>query len=304
MHPLIKTICFPVNKVSSVEIMKNSNMEFNSENSFAIVAQLGEGREKTLNFCSDEYNLLLNESILTPLVPILEQKFRGLDITVSSPYDSQFFVHIAPTIPTLSPRSEVIKPSINFTNSYDGHLKARAMGGLVRHLVDEKGKVTKTFTAYLKGYSFLHEFKHSNNMIYTMEEISKQVDLYVADFKKVEDLIDIMKRVDFKSATIEKIEKLVYKLIEGTRFPITSITGITDKGERLIGSNVMSVVERIHYEMLVFESPMTLWILYNALNYVLETCESQLSEKARMEADNRIFANITELIPKNTEVTV
>lgn len=298
MHPLIKAICFPVDKMPSVEIMKNSEMEFNSENSFAIVAQIG-GREKTLNFCSNEYNLLTNESILAPLEPILEKKFKGLDITVSAPYDSQFFVHLSPTMPTLSPRSEVVKPSINFTNSYDGHLKARAMGGLVRHLVDEKGNVTKTFTTYLKGFSFMHEFKHSNNMIYTMEEISKQVDLYIADFKKVEDLIDIMKRVDFKTATTAKIEKLVYKLIDGTRFPVTSITGMTEKGDRIIGSNVMSVVERVRYEMIVFNSPMTLWILYNAMNYVLETCESQLSEKARMEADNKIFANITELIPKD-----
>jgi hypothetical protein len=302
MRPEIKDICFPVTKVESSSIMKNSNMEFNSENSYAILADLGNGREKALNFCSDQYNLLTNESILSPLIPLLEEKFKGLDVRVSAPHHSQFFVNVAPHVPTRSPKVEVIKPAINFTNSYDGHLKARATGGLVRHLVDEKGRVTKTFTGYLQGHSFMYEFKHSNEMIYSMQEISKQVDQYLADFKKVTDLINIMKHVDFEKATSAKIEKLVYRLIKGTRFPITSITGYTDKtNERIISLNVMSVVERVKYEMAIFECKMNLWILYNSMNYVLETCESEMSEKARMEADNRIFANICELIPQDEE---
>lgn len=282
MIPEIKAICFPVMKIPTIELMKNPLMKFNSENSFAIVATLPTNEEKTLNICSDVYKLVENSAILEPLIPVLETKFKSLDVTVKSTNDAQFFVKVAPTKPSFGTGNEVILPAISFVNSYDGKIKAQAIGGLVRYLVDDKGKVSMVFSTYLKGLSFVYEFKHSNSDIYSMTEVANHIDLYILTFPDVLQQIDLLKQVDVKKATSAKIEKLVRKISMGTQFPLKSIP---------------ETVERVIYEMDVFECNLNLWMLYTSMNFVLETSEATLSQKLRMETDNKIFANIQQLIP-------
>src|SRR5579859_455320 len=79
MRKEIESVCFPVTKVETVSLFSNPCMEFNSENAYAIVGQpyraTKEGHiyqvDKTLNFCSDLYNLLPNKRILEPLEKVM-----------------------------------------------------------------------------------------------------------------------------------------------------------------------------------------------------------------------------------------
>lgn len=281
MNSAIKSICFPVAKVATSSILKDA-MEFNSENAYAIVADLGKGRTKVLNFCSDVYKLVDNASILEPLMPVLEEKFKTFDLRVKSPKHAQFFVNVHPTLPTVSLKTEVIMPAITYVNSYDGKILAKAIGGLVRYMVDEKGRVSITFSSYMKGFSFVYEFKHSNSAIYSMTEVSGLIDEYITNFKTVEHQIDLLKSVTIKNPTTNKISKLVRRMAKGTQYPLKSID---------------ETVERIQYELTVFDLDLNLWTLYTSMNYILENCEADLSQKLRMEADNKIFANIIEMIP-------
>lgn len=287
MQPEIKAICFPVAKEVTVELFKDSAMEVNSENAYAIVGRIGK-RKKVLNFCSEVYKLVENSNVLEPLMPVLEQKFKGFEARVKSTKDAQFFVNVTPTIPTVSPKTEVILPAVSFVNSYDGKIKAQAIGGLVRYMVDEKGRVSVTFSTYLKGLSFVYEFKHSNSAIYSMEEVSTHIDNYITNFETIENQIDLMKAVTIEKPTSAKIEKLIRNLVKGTHFPLKSID---------------ETIQRIEYEMDVFECDLNLWILYNSMNFILENCEADLSQKLRMEADNKIYANILQLFDKKLKVS-
>lgn len=280
MKTELKPICFQVDKLPMNEVLKNPEMEYNSENSFGIVASWGK-REKLLNTCSSVYKLIENASILEPLIPVLESKFRALNINVKSDKDAQFTVKISPDVPSFSPKTEVIKPAITFTNSYDGKVMAQAMGGLVRYMVDAKGEVFATYSTFLKGLSFSYTFKHSNENIYSMQEISTKIDAYIADFKTVQDQINLLKAVDVVKPTNNKLEKLVRNLSKGTTYPL---------------KEVEQTIERINYESEIFETNPSLWSVYNSMNYILESSEAGLTAKMRMDADYKIYANVLELL--------
>ncbi len=282
MKTELKPICFPVFKVESVELAENKKMLYNSGNSYAIVARWKDGTEKTLNYCSSVYKLIENSAVLEPLIPVLEEKFKALDFVVGNDWDAQFNVKISPVRPSISKRKEVILPAITFTNSYDGKVMAEALGGLVRYMVDDKGNVFKTFSAYLPGLSFRYHFKHSNENIYSMLEISALIDKYIADFKTVEKQIQMLKAVDIEKPTSKKLEKLIRKLADKTVFPIRQIE---------------ETIERINYESEVFNTDPSLWSIYIAMNYILETSESELTQQMRMNADGKIYANILEYLP-------
>lgn len=293
MRKELEHICFHVEKVDSVDLMKNSEMLFNSDNAYAIVGKWpvketepnkpAKIKEKTLNFCSSLYNLIENRAILEPLIPVLESKFKHLEISAISDRDAQFTVRISPTIPAFSPNTEVIKPAVTFINSYDGKVLAQATGGLVRHLVDEKGNVFTTFSSFLKGLSFAYTFKHSNEDIYSMEQISSKIDEYIAEFAKVESQIDMLKAITIEKATNAKLEKLVRNLAKGTIFPL---------------KEVEETIERIQYEEMIFDTEPNFWSIYNAMNYILENTEASLTRKMRMDADTKIYANLCEFLTK------
>lgn len=299
----IDRVCFPVKKVESLSLMSDNDTLFNSENSFAIVGQVnrnGKTHQKVLNFCSGQYKLLENKNALVPLMGVLEKKMAGLDVHSRMKNECQFHVEIFPVLPTTSPRTEVIKPAVVFGNSYDGKIRANAVGGLVRYLVDEEGKVSRTVTAYIPKLSFQYDFKHNDSAIIEIEVIDQKVDYYLKNFEKVENLIEGMKSVEIEDHSRKNIEEIVRALTEDTKFPKSVISGMDDKGKaipEMIG--VENVVERIIYERLVYQTKLNYWIVYSAMNYILHnTAESSLSAKERKDIDNQIFANIIEMVPQ------
>ncbi len=299
-YPEVEKICFPVEKVESVEVMENKAMLFNTENAYAIkaiVQREGKDVEKILNFCSNQYKLLRNKSILIPLIEVMEPKFKGIKVRASSHKESQFTVSFSPFVPQISPKSEVILPAIFFENSYDGKLKAKAKGGIVRYMVDELGKVSVTYATYVDGYSFDYVFKHSNEFIYKMENISQLIDKYIENFSKVEALIERMKTVEIADITTDKLKSIVQALIKDTRYPKYLITGQDEKGKEVVAFNADTVISRVRYEMNVFECPLNYWLLYNCLNYVLENADLKMTPKDKSDIDNQIFATIAEFVP-------
>jgi hypothetical protein len=301
-YPEIDKICFPVQKVESTEVMENKAMLFNTENAYAIkaiVQREGKDVEKILNFCSNQYKLLLNKSILLPLVEVMEPKFKGIKVRATSHKESQFTVSFSPFVPQISPNTEVVRPAVFFENSYDGKLKAKAKGGIVRYLVDANGKVSVTYATYVDSLSFDYVFKHSNEFIYRMENISQLIDTYIENFSKVESLIERMKSVEIKDINKEKLKSIVTALIKDTRYPKYLITGEDEKGKDVIAFNADTVLSRVKYEMNIFECPLNYWLLYNSLNYVLENADLKMTPKERADIDNQIFATIAEFIPSD-----
>lgn len=303
-YPEIDRICFKVDKFSSVDLMANDETLFNTENEYAIVGEVdreGQKVQKILNFCSNQYKLLRNKTILEPLIEVLEPKFKGIIVRAKSHKESQFTVSFSPFVPKISPNTEVVRPAIYFGNSYDGKVKAHAKGGIVRYLVDANGKVSTTFATYVQGLSFDYVFKHSNEFIYKMERISELIDNYIENFSKVEELIERMKSVEIKDITTEKLKAIVVALTKDTRYPKYLITGHDEKGKEVVAFNEDTVLSRVKYEMNVFETPLNYWILYNSLNYVLENANLKMTPKERADVDNAIFSNIVEFIPSNNE---
>lgn len=288
---LLQTIFFLVEKLPSVEIMKNPVMEFNSDNSYAIVATWPESveqvkgkdfhkaaRQKTLNFCSDVYTLIKNQDVLEPLIPVLEERFKTIEMRVGNDKDAQFGVRISPKPDSLHKMTECIVPLVTFTNSYDGKVMAQATGGMLRYLVDDQGRITLMYSTYLRGLSFSYKFKHNNEGIYSMLELSAKIDQYIADFAKVTDLVSIMKSIPVKT-TPKKLEEFLREMSTGTIFPLKELE---------------ETMERIQYEMMVLDTDASLWTVYNAMNYIVENSDAALTSKHRMDVNAKIYMNIVE----------
>lgn len=275
MKTELSEIFFQVNKVPSVDLMQNAKMEFNSDNSYAIVG-VWPDRQKTLNFCSDVYQLVENKAVLEPLIPVLEERFKHLDLFVSNDKDAQFSVRISPVTPTLSLRSEVTFPMVTFINSYDGKVQAQATGGLIRYFVDAKGEVQVTYSSYLKNLSFAYKFKHNNDSIYDMLELSNKIDSYLGDFSKVTEQIEKMKQFEISE---KKVSKFLEKMANGTIFPLKELE---------------ETKERVIYESMILDRNPNLWTIYNAMNYITENSEKSLTKKMRMDVDAKIYVNMLE----------
>lgn len=293
MKTELDQIFFHVEKVESASIAANKNMEYNSDNSFAILAkwetksesitQENTIREKTLNYCSDVYQLVRNQDVLKPLIPVLEEKFKFVDLYVSNDKDAQFSVRVSPVAPSVSVRNEVVLPLITFTNSYDGKVQAQATGGMVRHLVDEKGIVHITFSTYLKGLSFSYKFKHNNERVYDMLDLSGKIDTYLADFSNVTEQVENMKKFEIKH---KSIEDFLTKMAQGTIFPLKDL-------EETLG--------RVHYESMILDTEPNLWTIYNSMNYITEYTEKSLTKKMRMDVDAKIYVNMLEYMESETK---
>lgn len=282
----LKPICFPVQKTESSNVL-NSGISFNSENAFAVVGTVGTAKTpKILNFCSSVYKLITNKAILEPLIPVLEKKFKHLNMSVINDKDAQFSVKISPVVPSFSKKSEVIRPAIIFANSYDGKVLAQATGGLVRYVVDKKGNVFETYSTFMKELSFSYTFKHSDKEIYSMERISKLIDEYLINFYSVEAQINKLKKRSIQDETSKGLEKLVRQLAAGTVFPLKEIE---------------ETIQRINYESEIFGTKANLWTVYNSMNYILESSESALTAKARVDAEAKIYANVCERLGKLTK---
>jgi hypothetical protein len=285
----LQTIFFDVNKVPSADYDKNQNMEYNSDNSYRIVAtwprEGKEPREKSLNFCSDIYALIRNQEVLEPLIPVLEEKFKHLDVSVGCDKDAQFSVRISPVIPSFSAREEIVVPLITFTNSYDGKVLAQATGGLTRHIVDEKGNVFTTWSTFLHGLSFSYKFKHNTDGIYSMTELSTRIDQYLGDFQKVEEQVALMKTFAINKRG-DKMGEFLEHMAKGSIFPLKDIE---------------ETLERIEYESMVLDCDPNLWTIYNAMNYITESTEKALTKKMRMDVDAKVYVNMLEYMAVETK---
>jgi hypothetical protein len=303
-YPEIEKICFPVEKVEITSLLVNEATLTNTENTHAIMAVVqreGKNVQKLLNVCSKQYKLLLNQSILLPLIDVMEPKFKGIKVRATSHKESQFTVSFSPFVPSITPKTEVVRPAVFFENSYDGKLKAKAKGGIVRYLVDANGKVSVTYATYVDGLSFDYVFKHSNEFIYKMESISHLIDQYIENFSKVEAMIERMKSVEIADITKDKLKGIVASLIKGSKYPKYLITGEDEKGKEVVAFNADTVISRVKYEMNVFDCPLNYWLLYNALNYVLENADLKMTPKARADIENQIFATIAEFVPSGED---
>lgn len=283
MKTELAPLFFPVAKVPTVSIMKNDAMEFNSDNSYAIVATIPTAtgtREKALNFCSDIYALIENKDVLLPLIPVLEEKFHAVNIKVKAEKHSQFTVRVAPVVPGFSPRTSIVRPSVTFTNSYDGKLLAQAKGGLVRYFTKSDGTVETTYSTFVPGVSFSYTFKHNSEHIYSMTAISELFKNYVAEFSLVEGQIALMQNTMLKRTGPKTLgPKLVSDMAKGTLFPLKQIE---------------DCIDRIMYEAEVLDEDVNLWTVYNAMNYIIETSENALSTKMRSDSEAKVYANVYE----------
>ena len=281
----LKDIFFNVEKVPSVELAANKNMEYNSDMAYAIKANWPNGREKTLNYCSDIYALIRNQDVLEPLIPVLEEKFKHLDVYVGVDKDSQFSVRISPVVPSVTIREEVIVPLITFTNSYDGKVLAQATGGLTRHMVDDKGNVFTTWSTFMHGLSFSYKFKHNNEGIYSMTELSTRIDQYLGEFIKVEEQVALMKTFIVNKRG-DKMTEFIETMAKGSIFPLKDLE---------------ETLERIEYESMVLDCDPNLWTIYNSMNYITEGTEKALTKKMRMDVDAKVYVNMLEYMAAETK---
>lgn len=267
-HKTLKSILFDVEKVESKVV--SPGYETPNKNAHSIVGYIGANRKIRLHDCGEYYNLIRNQDVIVPLVELLEKKFKDLQIRVINEENTQFDVSIAPR----KGKAIVgeILPRFQFSNSYNGVVKAHLSGGLYRTWCENGAAVP------VEGKNMKYTFKHNDKNIFVLEEIEMVVESFLQTFPKLEVEIQKMKKAIIPTF---ELKKHMEEISKGTGFPVKGMT---------------TAIERAVFESEKFDEKLSIWLAYNGLNYVLNHDRTYLiAQHVRNNMDEKLFTNALEL---------
>lgn len=259
----IKSIFFPVEKVSMADIMPG--YQYPSDSSHAIRVIKPDGSKAIVNFCSEDYQLVRNEDVVTPFITEM-QKFWEIDTQVKQNGWSQFFVDVI----LKSQAHKVIKvgeifPKVRMINSYDGRIRYHFDMGFWRKVC------SNGLTVPLDGGVSIKKL-HTPG-ITQVTEFSAVLQMVTEFIKKADDLVELYK--ELTDQVLRSPIDRVKEVIEETKFP---------------SSLEEDVMKRLEYEANLMATPINDWMVYNAFNYQLNHSEEvKTKEIKRMEVDEQVI---------------
>jgi hypothetical protein len=268
----LKGILFDVEKVPANQVMPG--FEQLPGKDFAIIGHPKRGKVY-LNRVSEDYHLVKNSEVLTPLVELLEKRFSQMQLRVVNEDNARFDVQLKPIKTNVRVVGEII-PMFKFQNSYDNSSYASLSGGMYR-LVCENGA-----TVPVKNLSFSYRFKHNDRDLIdtkTWEDITLKVNDFIKNFPKIETAVHKLKK---RIVPMEDLEKLMADLTTGTLFP-----------KKAVATAIMQAT----IESTQMNEKMNLWLAYNGLNYVLNhDRDYKIVQHVRNGIDEKILNNVMALV--------
>lgn len=261
---MISDLFFPVQKVPVEEIMPGYIHP--SGISHAVIVTLPNGTKKVVNYCSEIYHLVPNETVVQPFIDSMKNFFE-IDVKFSIVgYSVSFIDIIFKKSPLLMTPGDIIYPKIRMVNSYDGTRKYQFIAGLWRQICTNGMGLPHGAQREFKG---MHtpklggetNFEHVLSM--ASEFLASSADIFEA-YQELHE-----QRVKMPKFRIEEV-------IEATSFP---------------SSLELDVAERLALEMGSLKQPEANdWLIYNAFNYQLNHNEDiKTKEKKREDIDREVL---------------
>lgn len=239
--------------------------EFDKDITHCVVVKPREGVHRVVNFCSADYNLQTNQSIVDPFLQEMG-KYYEVKTHVKMKGFSQFFIDlIILNKPSVVHKGDTFNPMVRIVNSYDGKLKYQFQLLVYRMVCSNGLTVPETH----KSYKLMHTPGLSDVTNY--DHILKDVSEFIADMGQVTE-----KFQELLGQPVKSLESRIDAVIEDTNFPST------------YKEEVMMIAER---ELVSLEGQKPNdWVVYNAFNNILNhSTDLKAKESKKEELDREVF---------------
>lgn len=261
-------IYFPVRKVPVEEI--TPGFEHPPGINHAIVVTKPDGVERVVQYCSEIYSLVPNDSII-PLFQKEISKFFKVETKIKMSKWSQFFVDFIVQDKSLFVgKEDKIFPQIRIINSYDGSIKFNYQAGFHR-LICENGLTIPH--GQIRSIKSMHTPKIGNET--SFEAVMEMLSEFMAEAGDIVELYD-----ELNDQVVKNWMLRIEEVTEETAFP----------------SSLMEIVtERMGTELDMLNVVPNDWLIYNAFNYQLN---HNLDYKAKQNKKDSVDQEVLEYLLK------
>ena len=259
----LESLYFPVEKIENPEIERG--IELPSGLQYAVQVTKPDGTKRIVNYCSEIYHLVPNETIL-PLFHNEISRFYDVDVKVKMADYSRFFVDfIIKQNPVEIMRGDKLNARLRIFNSYDGSMRYQFSAAFWRQVCGNGMMGWKNMSRILKMHtpsigeetSFAKVFEMTSKFL---AEAAENTEVY-------KELAD---------TTVKYPQSRVEDVIDSTSFPSSLEEDVLYRLEE--EKNALKLTE------------VTDWLIYNAFNYQLNhNDEIKTKENKRERMDQEVL---------------
>lgn len=264
----LTNLYFPVEKIPAEELMPG--YEFPSGISHAVVVTKPDGVKRVVNYCSDIYSLVENQTVIPRFYDEIK-KYFPVEVHYKMQDYSRFFIDFVINNKALKVnKKDVVFPKVRLVNSYDGKVKYHFTIGFFR-LVCTNGLTIPV--GYAEKIKKLHT--PSIQALVSFERVMEMTSKFIAEASEIFNVY-----MELTDQTVRNPELRITDVIENTNFP---------------PSLAEDVLERLEIERNLLNAPeVNDWLIYNAFNYQLNHNDIKTKEVKREEIDQEVFKYLLE----------
>lgn len=258
----LQKIYFPVEKLNASSLFPDYRFPRGKD---TIIYNPDEKR--ILNVCSKDYSLVSNQSLFAPIYENLVTRFGTsmIDVSVKTVDSKKFYVTmVLNNQPYQIQPGDIVKPTIELANSYDGTLKFSFSIGFYR-VICSNGMMGFEKQA-------MQQQKHFNGQadLTKLFSMLDDVDAQLGRFKKLAE----------RRLTSLEIEELTLQINEKTSYP---------------PSLIKEVPEVLSKEREILNVEPTSWLLYHAFNNRLNHADIKMHREFRARIDHDVLQIVESL---------
>ncbi len=279
----VKQLYQKVEKIHLNKLFRNK-YTFPKANDHAIVDAKG----NILNFCSSSYNLRSNDSLYKPLEELMEKEKMKFDRKVNIVGGVKFYVDYIIRNKIGSPTVNDLLPKFSIWNSYDGTLKTTIKFGFYR-LICTNGLTRphgEEMNISKKHRISANAEEDMDISLVSNDKILEGIQTFLGDIKKD---MAIFEKMNSKKADVNAILKISEKLNFSKKLITTAVERFnletkTDKSHTYVNENGKLVKHD--------GSKMSMYSVYNALNYSIYNNNPKEFLEAKLKRDKLVLAEV------------
>lgn len=224
-----------------------------------------ESESRIVQFCSNDYEVQTNESIITPILRELESQGLRAEMTYKIRDYAKFHIDfISKDFITQMSNGDPIFPRMRIQNSYDGTLKYQASFGMWRQ-VCSNGLTVPLLNEITR--KFMHTAQVADGAL-----VSETIEIFKNFCSRVSEFIQPFTELQEKK--LYNVENKIAEVIAATSYPKRLAEG---------------VLERLNLEVALLNTQPNYWLFYNAFNYMLSHGESKAKENKKDKIDVEVL---------------
>jgi hypothetical protein len=226
-------------------------------------------KNKVLGFVSKSYKVVQNKDVFLPIYETLSEKYgeANINTTVHSFNDVKHYVSFEVLDRPLElVKGDLLNPTINVQNSYDGSMRFSLNLGIQRLICGNGLKAFESHISFKK--------KHTQGLEIPFELVFDSIEAFPSYTQHFTKLMD-------KQLTQKEVYELEETIKENTDFP------------KRFFSDVPLIM---HREAEQLDTSLNAWLLYNGYNHILNHSDSKLHPEQKSKIDRQVLNLIEEYI--------